>query len=77
MGSHRFSFRFSLLSLFSLALALLWAACGVKESMAASAVTFPDLYEASISELQQGLEKGHFTSVDLVKVRLHFVPKSC
>ncbi|RDX52374.1 amidase signature enzyme [Lentinus brumalis] len=35
--------------------------------MAASAVTFPDLYEASISELQQGLEKGHFTSVDLVK----------
>ncbi|KAI0672174.1 amidase signature enzyme [Trametes maxima] len=28
---------------------------------------FPDLYEASIAELQNGLEKGHFTSVDLVK----------
>ncbi|KAF8531873.1 amidase signature enzyme [Gautieria morchelliformis] len=27
----------------------------------------PDLYEASISELQDGLEKGRFTSVDLVK----------
>ncbi|KAI0260061.1 amidase signature enzyme [Gloeopeniophorella convolvens] len=27
----------------------------------------PDLYEASIAELQDGLEKGHFTSVDLVK----------
>ncbi|KAL7284768.1 hypothetical protein ACG7TL_002075 [Trametes sanguinea] len=30
-------------------------------------VKFPDLYEASIVELQDGLEKGHFTSVDLVK----------
>ena len=29
---------------------------------------FPDLYEASILELQSGLEQGHFTSVDLVKV---------
>lgn len=29
----------------------------------------PDLYEASIAELQQGLEKGLFTSVDLVKVK--------
>ncbi|KAI9450117.1 hypothetical protein BJY52DRAFT_1304638, partial [Lactarius psammicola] len=28
----------------------------------------PDLYEASIAELQYGLENGHFTSVDLVKV---------
>ncbi|KAI0030560.1 amidase signature enzyme [Vararia minispora EC-137] len=27
----------------------------------------PDLYEASIAELQDGLEKGLFTSVDLVK----------
>ncbi|KAI0321533.1 amidase signature enzyme [Amylostereum chailletii] len=27
----------------------------------------PDLYEASIAELQEGLERGHFTSVDLVK----------
>ena len=29
---------------------------------------FPDLYEASISELQDGLQIGLFTSVDLVKV---------
>ena len=31
----------------------------------------PDLYEASISELQLGLEQGKFTSVDLVKVHYH------
>ena len=31
-------------------------------------ITFPDLYEASIAELQDGLAKGHFSSVDLVKV---------
>ena len=31
-------------------------------------VQLPDLYEASIAELQDGLENGHFTSVDLVKV---------
>lgn len=29
---------------------------------------FPDLYEAGIAELQRGLDKGQFTSVDLVKV---------
>lgn len=29
---------------------------------------FPDLYESGISDLQVGLEKGHFTSVHLVKV---------
>ncbi|EKM57234.1 uncharacterized protein PHACADRAFT_254888 [Phanerochaete carnosa HHB-10118-sp] len=34
---------------------------------AANAVAFPDLYEASIAELQDGLEKGLFTSEDLVK----------
>lgn len=31
-------------------------------------ITFPDLYEASIAELQDGLAKGQFSSVDLVKV---------
>ncbi|KAF9036317.1 amidase signature enzyme [Panaeolus papilionaceus] len=31
------------------------------------AVQFPDLYEASVMELQAGLDAGHFTSVDLVK----------
>lgn len=29
----------------------------------------PDLYEASIAELQDGLQNKAFTSVDLVKVR--------
>jgi len=28
----------------------------------------PDLYEASLVELQRGLEKGHYKSVHLVKV---------
>jgi len=31
-------------------------------------VQFLDLYEASVLELQQGLDAGHFSSVDLVKV---------
>lgn len=35
---------------------------------AADSVAFPDLYEAGITELQHGLDKGQFTSVDLVKV---------
>ncbi|EIW79617.1 amidase signature enzyme [Coniophora puteana RWD-64-598 SS2] len=35
-----------------------------------NAATFPDLYEASISELQNGLGQGLFTSVDLVKAYL-------
>lgn len=29
---------------------------------------FPDLYEASVADLQAGIDAGHFTSVDLVKV---------
>jgi amidase len=29
---------------------------------------FPDLYEASVEELQDGLDAGSFTSVDLIKV---------
>ncbi|KAI0318115.1 amidase signature domain-containing protein [Amylostereum chailletii] len=32
--------------------------------------TFPDLYEASIAELQAGLTAGNFTTVDLVKAYL-------
>ena len=36
---------------------------------AVKAVTeFPDLYEASILQLQAGLDAGSFSSVDLVKV---------
>ncbi|KAJ7091007.1 amidase signature enzyme [Mycena epipterygia] len=33
----------------------------------ARAPALPDLYEASVPELQAGLDAGHFTSVDLVK----------
>lgn len=33
-----------------------------------TATVFPDLYEASVLELQQGLDAGTFSSVDLVKV---------
>ncbi|KAH8097013.1 amidase signature enzyme [Cristinia sonorae] len=33
----------------------------------AAKFSFPDLYEASIAELQEGLQKRQFTSVDLVK----------
>ncbi|KAH0831228.1 amidase signature domain-containing protein [Lanmaoa asiatica] len=38
---------------------------GVSDSVA-----FPNLYEAGVTELQQGLDKGQFTSVDLVKAYL-------
>ena len=34
----------------------------------ARAAPLPDLYEASVPELQAGLDAGHFTSVDLIKV---------
>ena len=43
---------------------------------AAAVVSFPDLYEASIAELQAGLDAEHFTSVDLVKVRPSAQPHS-
>ena len=36
-------------------------------TLRATAPTYPDLYEASIQELQSGLDKNWFTSVDLVK----------
>ncbi|KAG8216099.1 amidase signature domain-containing protein [Butyriboletus roseoflavus] len=38
--------------------------------MATHEVSDVDLYEAGIAELQQGLEKGQFTSVDLIKAYL-------
>lgn len=31
---------------------------------------FPDLQTATVTQLQDGLTKGHFTSLDLVKVSL-------
>ena len=37
--------------------------------MSRKVLAFPDLYEASITELQDGLQGNLFTSVDLVNVR--------
>jgi len=43
----------------------------VSRAVVSAAITtpLPDLYEASVIELQAGLTSGQFTSVDLVKVR--------
>ncbi|VDB86848.1 unnamed protein product [Peniophora sp. CBMAI 1063] len=52
--------------IFVLALCLLNAvAWALPQNLARASL--PDLYEASIAELQEGLEKRQFTSVDLVK----------
>ncbi|KAH9848115.1 amidase signature enzyme [Lenzites betulinus] len=70
MATERISLRrLSLLTIFVLVLGLVCASHGMaaEQAVASSAASFPDLYEASIAELQEGLEKGHFTSVDLVK----------
>ncbi|KAF8800154.1 amidase signature enzyme [Phlegmacium glaucopus] len=40
---------------------------GVTDGKTPSPIEFPDLYEASVLELQAGLHAGHFSSVDLVK----------
>lgn len=58
----RFSLCFALTILLLLSL-------GPKKGVVSRTIPLPDLYEASISELQDGLERGHFTSVDLVRVR--------
>ena len=41
-------------------------------AVACTATVFPDLYEASVLELQTGLDAGIFSSVDLVKVLTFF-----
>ncbi|KAF8143819.1 amidase signature enzyme [Mycena galopus ATCC 62051] len=50
-------------SFFAAAVVLLFSTPSVDAS---TNVTFPDLYEATIAELQAGLAAGDFTSVDLV-----------
>ena len=40
----------------------------VTTPMVTTGAVFPDLYEASVLELQAGLDAGHFSSVHLVKV---------
>lgn len=48
----------------------LQAAHIVSSATTAAQIDFPDLYEASISELQAGLDAQHFSSVDLVKASI-------
>ncbi|KAF9036320.1 amidase signature domain-containing protein [Panaeolus papilionaceus] len=43
---------------------------GLFLSLWAPSYHLPDLYEASVLELQHGMDSGHFTSVDLVKAYL-------
>ncbi|PIL28846.1 transporter [Ganoderma sinense ZZ0214-1] len=64
-----FAMRLTIGSLFALFLAFAWAGMGFKQESARAPAPsqFPDLYEASITDLQDGLQKGLFTSVDLVK----------
>ncbi|KAI0061127.1 amidase signature enzyme [Artomyces pyxidatus] len=52
------------------ALTITWKQLGQTGPESALPVALPDLYEASIAELQDGLTKGHFTSVDLAKAYL-------
>ena len=77
MAARGLSLRLLVASLLTVLLTLVWAgkAFNVKDITPASfamrkdtRMAFPDLYEASIAELQDGMEKGLFTSVDLVKV---------
>lgn len=64
---------FSVFFLFAAVLAFVsGSALGAVVRAAAITAKYPDLYEASIVELQSGLEKNQFTSVDLVKVRSLF-----
>ena len=57
-------------------LTLFWACLALSHSFYVSRVVvsagittpLPDLYEASVIELQAGLTSGQFSSVDLVKV---------
>ncbi|CAA7270086.1 unnamed protein product [Cyclocybe aegerita] len=56
------------LSTFLALIACLQLARGLSDTENARTTSkFPDLYEASVLELQAGLDAGHFTSVDLVK----------
>lgn len=48
--------------------ALFWLGLSASATLSV-AQTLPDLFEASVVELQSGMEAGNFTSVNLVKVR--------
>lgn len=61
-------FKLCLLFVFTNLIAFTHVVFGEQEVLAQNPAVFPDLYEASIAELQLGLDKGLFTSVDLVNV---------
>ncbi|GJE96091.1 amidase signature enzyme [Phanerochaete sordida] len=70
--THRVSFALSLFAVQAALLSLclsprLFSSASDAGVVAARAMTFPDLYEASIAELQEGLAKELFSSEDLVK----------
>ena len=76
MKSHYLTLRWTILLALALQL-ILWFTPGtygaqvpirVRPAPAQASAAFPDLYEASIAELQAGLEREQFTSVDLVTV---------
>ena len=75
MGNRGLPLRLALISLATLLFGLVLAKYGLdfeapraRNINMAVQVQFPDLYEASIAELQDGMSKGLFTSADLVKV---------
>lgn len=79
MGVRGLSLRLFVVSLVAVLFTIVWASNGSKPADVSrippmetrtDQLKFPDLYEASIAELQEGMEKGLFTSVDLVKVPL-------
>ncbi|CAE7076642.1 unnamed protein product [Rhizoctonia solani] len=59
-----------LFSCFIIAVLLPRASCTPSTIPCNETSRFPDLYEASIRELECGLDNGYFTSVDLVKAYL-------
>ena len=58
-------------SVFFLVVSQSWSVFSAQLPFSAGAglADYPDLYEASIAELQAGLEQGKFTSVQLVQVQ--------
>ena len=63
--------RVCLCSVLALLVAVAWATPWNPQFPWTTSIQFPDLYEASIMDLQAGLEKGQFTSVDLVVESVH------
>ena len=60
--------RVCLSSVLALLVAVAWATPWNQQFPWTTSIQFTDLYEASILELQVGMDVGKFTAVDLVKV---------